>query len=639
MVRGAASWWSYVTYDEEQAPPEIDRALLRRVIAYARPYRALLMLVLGTVVIDALLGLIPPLLMRSLIDTAIPAGDLGLVTWLGIGMVGVPLFAGAVNVVQRHWTASMGQGIVYDLRRQLFGHVQQMSLGFFTNTRTGELMSRLNTDVQGAQQAVTSSFLSVVSAFIAASTTLLVMLNLEWRLTLLSVAILPLFIFSSQKVGKRLRVLRRAQMEENAGLSSIMQETLSVSGAMLSKLFGRSKDENQRFSERAATVRDLAVRQATIARWFFMTLGIVRALGTALVFWLGALMVIRGSLTIGTIVALSAYLGRLYGPLSQLANARVEFAQSLVSFERVFELLDMPSAIVEKPDADRIESFEGRVSFEDVSFSYAESGGEGLESVRRFGRGGVTGEEEAPSRVPTGWALSELSVEIEPGETVALVGPSGAGKTTFTTLVPRLYDPTRGAVRVDGHDLRDLAFDSISSCMGVVTQEAYLFHDSIGANIRYGRPEASLDEVRAAAAAAHIDEFVIGLPEGYDTVVGERGFRLSGGEKQRVALARVILEDPSILILDEATAHLDARSEALIQDALETIMADRTSIVIAHRLSTILSADRILVLEGGRLVEEGTHAELLEQGGLYARLFRTQFRNAPDVQPELTPRA
>ena len=631
MVRGAASWRSYVTYDEQQAPPDIDRALLRRVIAYAKPYRGLLALVLGTVVIDALLGLIPPLLMRSLIDTAIPAGDLGLVTWLGIGMVAVPLVAGAVVVVQRHWTASMGQGIVYDLRRQLFGHVQQMSLGFFTNTRTGELMSRLNTDVQGAQQAVTSSFLSVVAAFITASTTLIVMLRLEWRLTLLSVAILPLFILSSRKVGKRLRVLRRAQMEENAGLSSIMQETLSVSGAMLSKLFGRTTDENQRFSGQAATVRDLAVRQATIARWFFMTLGIVRALGTALVFWVGALMVIRGSLTIGTIVALSAYLGRLYGPLSQLANARVEFAQSLVSFERVFELLDMPSAIIEKPHPERIESFEGRVEFEDVWFSYAESGGEGLESVRRFGRGAVMVEEEGPARVPTGWALRELSVDIRPGETIALVGPSGAGKTTFTTLVPRLYDPTTGAVRIDGHDLRDLALDSISSCMGVVTQEAYLFHDSILANIRYGRPDASMDEVRAAATAAHIDEFVMGLPEGYDTVVGERGFRLSGGEKQRVALARVILDNPCILILDEATAHLDARSEALIQDALETILANRTSIVIAHRLSTILNADRILVLDGGELVEQGTHAELLARGGLYANLYRTQFR---DAQPE-----
>jgi ATP-binding cassette subfamily B protein len=628
MVRGAASWRSYVTYDEQQAPPDIDRALLRRVIGYARPYRGLLVLVLGTVVIDALLGLIPPLLMRSLIDTAIPAGDLGLVTWLGIGMVAVPLVAGAVVVVQRHWTASMGQGIVYDLRRQLFGHVQQMSLGFFTNTRTGELMSRLNTDVQGAQQAVTSSFLSVVAAFITASTTLIVMLRLEWRLTLLSVAILPLFILSSQKVGKRLRVLRRTQMEENAGLSSIMQETLSVSGAMLSKLFGRTRDENQRFSEQAATVRDLAVRQATIARWFFMTLGIVRALGTALVFWVGALMVISGSLTIGTIVALSAYLGRLYGPLSQLANARVEFAQSLVSFERVFELLDMPSAIIETPEPARIESFEGRVEFDDVWFSYAESGGEGLESVRRFGRGAVTVEEEGPARVPTGWALRELSVDIRPGETIALVGPSGAGKTTFTTLVPRLYDPTTGAVRIDGHDLRDLSLDSISSCMGVVTQEAYLFHDSILANIRYGRPGASMEEVRVAATAAHIDEFVMGLPEGYDTVVGERGFRLSGGEKQRVALARVILDNPRILILDEATAHLDARSEALIQDALETILANRTSIVIAHRLSTILNADRILVLDGGELVEEGTHAELLARGGLYANLYRTQFRDA-----------
>jgi ATP-binding cassette subfamily B protein len=625
MVRGAAGWWSYVTYDEEQAPPEIDRALLWRVVSYARPYRGILALVLTAVVIDALLGLVPPLLMRSLIDTAIPAGDVGLVTWLGLGMIAVPLISGAVGVAQRHWTASMGQGIVYDLRCQLFEHVQRMSLGFFTNTRTGELMSRLNTDVQGAQQAVTSSFLSVVSALITASTTLVVMLRLEWRLTLLSVVILPLFILSSRHVGKRLRVLRRSQMEKNAALSSIMQETLNVSGAMLSKLFGRAADERGRFADQAGEVRDLAVRQATIARWFFMTLGIVGAVGTALVFWVGAVMVIRGSLTIGTIVALSAYLGRLYGPLSQLANARVEFAQSLVSFERVFELLDMPSEIVEAPSPVRPMTFEGRVQFEDVWFSYAESGGEGLESVRRFGRGGVTGDEEVASRVPEGWALQEIAVDIRPGETVALVGPSGAGKTTFTMLVPRLYDPTRGIVRVDGHDLRSLALDSISGCMGVVTQEAYLFHDTIRANIRYGRPEASLEEVRAAAEAAHIDDFVMGLPDRYDTVVGERGFRLSGGEKQRVALARVILDDPCVLILDEATAHLDARSEALIQDALETIMADRTSIVIAHRLATILNADRILVLDRGRLVEEGTHAGLLAREGLYADLYRTQF--------------
>jgi len=625
MMRGAAGWWSYVTYDEEQAPPEIDRALLWRVVSYARPYRGILALVLTAVVIDALLGLVPPLLMRSLIDTAIPAGDVGLVTWLGLGMIAVPLISGAVGVAQRHWTASMGQGIVYDLRCQLFEHVQRMSLGFFTNTRTGELMSRLNTDVQGAQQAVTSSFLSVVSALITASTTLVVMLRLEWRLTLLSVVILPLFILSSRHVGKRLRVLRRSQMEKNAALSSIMQETLNVSGAMLSKLFGRAADERGRFADQAGEVRDLAVRQATIARWFFMTLGIVGAVGTALVFWVGAVMVIRGSLTIGTIVALSAYLGRLYGPLSQLANARVEFAQSLVSFERVFELLDMPSEIVEAPSPVRPMTFEGRVQFEDVWFSYAESGGEGLESVRRFGRGGVTGDEEVASRVPEGWALREISVDIRPGETIALVGPSGAGKTTFTMLVPRLYDPTRGIVRVDGHDLRSLALDSISGCMGVVTQEAYLFHDTILANIRYGRPEASLEEVRAAAEAAHIDDFVMGLPDRYDTVVGERGFRLSGGEKQRVALARVILDDPCVLILDEATAHLDARSEALIQDALETIMADRTSIVIAHRLATILNADRILVLDRGRLVEEGTHADLLALEGLYADLYRTQF--------------
>ncbi len=628
-----SNWWSYVQYDEERDRPGLDRALLLKVLSYANPYRLHLVLVLVTIAVISLVSLLPPLLMRALIDQAIPNGDLRLVTLLGIGMVAVPLVNGVVGVAQRWASASMGQGIIYDLRRQLFERVQRMSIGFFTNTKTGELMSRLQSDVVGAQQAVTSSFVTLTSNVVSVIATLAIMLSLEWRLTLLSVSILPLFIIASRQVGKRLRVVRRRQMEEHADMSSIMQETLSVSGALLVKLFGRARDEDERFSAQAAKVRDLGIVQATIGRWFFMSLGLVSAIGTALVFWVGAVMVIKGTLTIGTIVALSAYLRRLYGPASSLSNARVEFATSLVSFERVFEVLDLPTAIQERPDAIVLTDVEGRIDFDDVWFSYSEGNAEGLESVRRYKWSGLTREDEDVARVAAdGYTLSGVTFQIAPGETVALVGPSGAGKTTLTNLVPRLYDVSRGGVRIDGHDVRELSLGSITRAVGVVTQDPYLFHDSILANVRYSRPDASLDEIRAAAAVANIDNFVVGLPNGYDTIVGERGYRLSGGEKQRLAIARVILKDSAILILDEATSHLDAHSEALIQDALDHIMEDRTSLVIAHRLSTILKADRILVLDKGELVESGSHRELLERGGLYAHLFQTQFRHADDAR-------
>ena len=627
-----SNWWSYVQYDEERDRPGVDRALLLKVLAYAKPYRLHLVIVLVTISVISLVSLLPPLLMRSLIDQAIPNGDLRLVTLLGIGMVAVPLVNGVVGVAQRWASASMGQGIIYDLRRQLFERVQRMSIGFFTNTKTGELMSRLQSDVVGAQQAVTSSFVTLTSNVVSVVATLAIMLSLEWRLTLLSVSILPLFIVASRQVGKRLRVVRRRQMEEHADMSSIMQETLSVSGALLVKLFGRARDEDERFSAQAAKVRDLGIVQATIGRWFFMSLGLVSAIGTALVFWVGAVMVIKGTLTIGTIVALAAYLRRLYGPAASLSNARVEFATSLVSFERVFEVLDLPTAIEEAPDAVVLKDVEGRIDFDDVWFSYGAGDAEGLESVRRYKWSGLTREDEEVARVAAdGYTLSGLTFQIAPGDTVALVGPSGAGKTTLTNLVPRLYDVSRGSVRIDGRDVRELSLDSIARTVGVVTQDPYLFHDSILANVRYSRPDASLEEVRAAAAVANIDNFIVSLPNGYDTIAGERGYRLSGGEKQRVAIARVILKDPAILILDEATSHLDARSEALIQDALDHIMEDRTSLVIAHRLSTILKADRILVLDEGELVEAGSHPELLERGGLYAHLFQTQFRHADDA--------
>ncbi len=593
-----------------------------------RGYKVEVVVVLITIVVISLLSLLPPLLMRGLIDTAIPDGDLTLVTWLGALMIAVPLINGAVGVAQRRASAAMGEGIIFDLRRQLFVHLQGMSLGFFTNTKTGELMSRLNSDVIGAQQAVSGTFVTLAANVFTVGATLIIMLRLEWRLTLLSLMILPLFLVASRRVGSRLRDIRREQMESNANMNTVMQETLSVSGALLVKLFGRSVQEQERFTEYAGEVRDLGVRQATIGRWFFMALGVVSAVGTAITFWLGAYLAINGELSVGTIVALSAYLGSLYGPLSALSTARVEFTTSLVSFKRVFEVLDMPIDIAESDTPTVIQEVKGAVRFDHVWFTYDESMDAGLESVRRFGWRDSGQLDEVQKRSLAGWALEDLTFEALPGQTVALVGPSGAGKTTLTYLVPRLYEVSQGVVQIDGVDVRNLAFDTIARSVGVVTQETYLFHDTVEANLRYAKPDASMDELRSAAGAANILDFIDSLADGIKTRVGERGYRLSGGEKQRVAIARVILKNPSILILDEATSHLDALSEALVQEALERIMEGRTSIVNAHRLSTVVNADKILVVDGGRIVESGTHEELLDVNGLYTHLFETQFRDA-----------
>ncbi len=630
--------WSYLRYDEEQDRPKVDRHLLRRVLSYAGAYRGKIVLILVTIVLISFISALPPLLIRELLDTAIPearvTGDLGQVTLLGLGMLLVPLVNGVIGVLQRWASASTGEGIIFDLRRQLFAHFQRMSLSFFTATRTGEVMSRLNNDVVGAQQAVTGTFITVVSNIVSVAIVMSIMFGIEWRLTLLAVAVLPLFLAASRRVGKVLRVIRREQLEHNARMNSHMQEALGVSGALLVKLFGRADTEDDRFAEEAGTVRDLGVRQATIGRWYFMALGVMSAVGTALVFWVGAAMVVNGTLEEGDVVAMSLYLTQLYGPLSGLSNARVEFATSLVSFERVFEVLDLEHEIAEADDPIPLEDIVGRVTFEHVSFDY-NTGSRGLEAVRRYSSR-MELAADVPQAAGDGVALRNVDFEVAPGELVALVGPSGAGKTTTTYLVPRLYDATEGRVLIDGVDVRRARLDDLAAGIGVVTQEAYLFHDTIEANLLYAKPEATLEELRAAASDANILEFIDGLPEGFATKVGERGYRLSGGEKQRLALARVILKDPRILILDEATAHLDAQSEALIQEALERVMAGRTSLVIAHRLSTILSADRIFVLDGGRLVESGSHGELLEREGLYADLYRTQFRVAEEDAP-LTP--
>ena len=642
MGMHGSGWWSYIRHDEEQDRPTVSRNLLRRVWRFAKPYTRQVAVLLITIFVISGLSLLPPLLIRDLLDNAIPNQNVTRLNLLALGMVAVPLVNGLVGVLQRRVSASIGEGVIFDLRRALYSHMQQMSLRFFTESRTGELMSRLNNDVVGAQSAVTSTLVTIVSNVVSVVSTIAIMFALEWRLTLLGISILPLFVLPARRVGRILRRLRRQSMEYNAEMNAVMNETLNVSGALLVKLFGREEDELDRFGNYAAEVRDIGVRSAVVGRWFFLMLGIVSAVGTAAVYWVGGHLVLNDAFTVGTIVAFGAFLTQLYGPLMSITNAPVEFAQSMVSFERVFEVLDIPVDITETENASALPPVQGRITFDDVSFSYREGEQIGLTEVARFTRGGSEaylkrgrqhddGQSNSPEEVTvpeeTGvrLALEEISFEIEPGQLVALVGPSGAGKTTITYLIPRLYDPTSGRVLIDGLDIRTVSLNSLSDSIGMVTQDTYLFYDTIRANLLYARPSASAQEMIAAARAANIHDFIATLPDGYDTVVGERGYRLSGGERQRMAIARVILKDPRVLVLDEATSHLDSLSEALIQDALHHVMQGRTSIVIAHRLATILAADMIMVLNHGRLVECGTHAELLSHGGLYTSLYETQF--------------
>lgn len=633
------NWWSFIRYDEEQDQPNVSLELMRRVGRYARPYWKEVTVILVTMISISSLSLIPPLLIRDLLDNAIPNRDFNRLNLLALGMVAVPLINGLLGVAQRYASSHIGEGIIFDLRTGLFAHLQRMSLRFYTNTQVGELMSRLNNDVIGAQRAITGTLVTILSNAFSLVATVIIMISLEWRLTLLGIAILPLFILPARRVGNVLRGIARRSMEINARMNALMNETLNISGALLVKIFGRHRDEVGRFRERAGEVRDIGVRQAVVGRWFFLALSLVSAIGTALVFWLGGHLVLRGAFTIGTIVAFSAYLTDLYGPLMAMTNARVDFATSMVSFERVFEVLDLPVEIQE-PEEDPVglDDVHGNVRFEHVCFSYETRGTSpaGLDEQFRFHWGGsatyvpergrkVKNADSQPAEVPTRWAVEDIEFEILPGQVAALVGPSGAGKTTITYLLPRLYDPTEGRITLDGHDLRAIALDALAEHVGMVTQETYLFHATIRENLLYAKPDASQDEIEAVCRAANIHEFIASLPERYDTVVGERGYRLSGGEKQRVAIARVLLKDPKVLILDEATSHLDSQSEALIQEAMQTVMRGRTSLVIAHRLSTVIDADVILVMENGRLIESGRHSELLAEGGLYSDLYQTQF--------------
>ncbi len=625
--------------DSPDEKPKITRQLLMRVLHYARPYRLLILTMLVLILGSTGLSLLTPLILRDMIDKTIPAGDTRRLILLALALLLIPAINGVINVYQRRTSARVGEGVIYDLRLALYQNLQRMSLRFFTNTKVGELMSRLNNDVVGAQNAISSTIVGIVTQFIQAAAVLGVMLSLEWRLTLISVLILPLFILAARRLGDRLREMARAQMEANARMNAMMSETLNIGGALLVKLFGRQQLEVDRFGQRAQQVRDLGVQRAFTGSIFAAIIGLISAVGSALVYGLGGYFVIEGAFTVGTIVAFGSYLGILYSALSGLSNAPVEFATSMVSFERVFEVIDLPVELPEKPDALALTDVKGGIVFENVSFQYERGDEHLLSDVRRYGSienvtavlsgaeaNGGEEEEEAPRSQARGVALEGISFEARAGQLVALVGPSGAGKTTLTYLIPRLYDPSAGIIRIDGHDLRDLKLSSLSAQIGMVTQETYLYHDTIRTNLQYAKLDASQEELEAACRVANIHDFISALPDGYDTIVGERGYRLSGGEKQRIALARVILKNPRILVLDEATSSLDSESEALIQDALAKVMAQRTSIVIAHRLSTILAADLILVLDRGRIVESGTHAELLAQGGLYAHLYQTQFR-------------
>ena len=619
MNRGSAGMMRRMRLDPELADHRLSKGIGRRILGFARPYRRLIALFVVLVALAAALAVTPPLLLKEIIDRGVLGGDRRLLVILAATVAGLAVLQAVLGLVQRWCSARIGEGLIYDLRTQVFDHVLRMPVAFFTRTQTGKLVSRLNSDVIGAQQAFTSTLSTVLSNLISLVLVLVAMTVLSWQLTLAALVLLPVFLVPAKVVGRKLADLTRQQMQLNGDMSATMTERFSVSGALLVKLFGRAVEEHDRFAGRAGAVRDVSVRIAMNGRFFITSLSLVAALATALVYGVGGSLAIDGVLTVGTLTALAGLLGQLYGPLTSLTNLRIDVMNALVSFDRVFEVLDLTPAIRDRAGA-RPVSGPATVEFDHVSFAYPSAAEVSLASLESVA---------SSDQRPNAEVLHDVSFSVAAGQTVALVGRSGGGKTTMTHLVARLYDTTAGTVRVAGTDVRDLQLDSLREVVGYVTQDAHMFHDTIRDNLRYARPDASDARMWEVLAAAQIAGLVWSLPDGLDTVVGERGYRLSGGERQRLAIARLLLKAPPIVVLDEATAHLDSESEAAVQAALDLAMQGRTSIVIAHRLSTVRNADLIVVVDDGRVVQTGRHDDLVGLPGLYAELHRTQFAGAP----------
>ena len=602
--------------DESVTSQKLSPGILRRIARFARPYRRMLLVFLGLIILDALLSAANPLIYRAIIDDGILPHDSGVVVKLALLLALLALSDVALSLWQRWISARVGESLIFDMRTQVFAHFQRMPIAFFTRTQTGALVSRLNNDVLDAQQAFTDTFSSVVGNVIGVTITLAAMLLLSWQITLVALALLPIILLPARWVGRRIQALTRESYNLNAKMISMMTERFNVAGALLVKLFGEPLREIRSFEEKAGRVRDIGVTQAMYTRVFMAAILLTASLATALVYGWGGVLAADGALQVGTVVALTAYLNRLYGPLTALSNVQVDIMTALVSFDRVFEVLDLEPMVAEKPGATAIPDGPATIEFDHVDFSYPKAEEVSLASLES-----VAVLDQAPSQQ----VLFDVSFTARPGQLVALVGPSGAGKTTISHLIPRLYDVRSGAIRINRVDLRDATLDSIRREVGVVTQDAHLFHDTIRANLLYAKPSASGGEVEDALRAAQIMPLIESLPAGLETVVGDRGYRLSGGEKQRIAIARLLLKAPKVVVLDEATAHLDSESEMAVQLALQTALAGRTSVVIAHRLSTVRNADQILVVVEGRIVERGTHGDLLAANGVYSELYETQF--------------
>ena len=595
---------------------KVTKGTFKRILTFARPYRRSLTIFMIAVVAESLVGAVSPLLLRSIIDRAIPERNSKLVIMLALFAAGLSILDSGISLANRFISARIGEGLIFDMRSKIFAHVQEMPISFFMRTQTGALVSRLNNDIIGAQQAFTDLLSNMVGNVIGVGVTLTLMFWLSWQVTIAGLILLPCFLLPARRVGAKLGTLTREGMNLNAKMNNTMQERFNVSGALLVKLFGNSGEETSSFDRRAGRVRDIGIRTAIYSRTFFIALGLTASLATAFAYGFGGVSVINGTLKLGTVVALTAYLGRLFGPLTQLSNLNLDVMTALVSFERVFEVLDLEPAIKESPTAVNLPDGPLSVAFTNVRFTYPSAEEVSLASLESV----AVLETTKPVEV-----LHGLNLTVPAGALLALVGPSGAGKTTISQLIPRLYDVSSGSVELGGLDVRNATRASMTEAIGVVSQDPHLFHDTLRANLLYAKPDASPEELRDALSRAQILPLIDSLPDGLETLVGERGYRLSGGEKQRIALARLLLKQPRVVVLDEATAHLDSESEAAVQAALATTLAGRTSIVIAHRLSTVRDADIIAVVDAGQIVESGTHESLLAKGGLYADLYRTQF--------------